>query len=412
MADERGKEDRKAKSAQHRRMEIIETVLETEGKVKTADLAERFGIGQNLLANDLKRLEELGLVVRGHGWVMRRATEIDDFFSDSDYEAHKRQSPKEKETLAEYVVDHLIEDGMLLYMEAGTTAFQIGKKLVEREKNVEIITNNLPLMLYLARHSSISCSLVAGRYSRKHAAIVGDKAGQSIEQETADVSILTPRAISFPPYVALPEYAKSALENLSEELEGGIDTVKFQNLYIDVYSESPEQYSYKSNLIKNCDRLIIALDHTKFAISGARFFTLIIGEEVGAPWSKRIRVPAMAAVRTRGSVHYRAVLAEAMSREERKGPDVRDPVDLKVPLAVNIVTTAEEESKLPSQMIQMLIFLIQHYEENERPLIKETLLKLLVQDERRPKTERLLEIVGPDGQPLPRWRESLAELLQ
>jgi len=392
-------------------MEIIETVLRTEGKVRTADLADRFGIGQNLLANDLKRLEELGLVVRGHGWVMRRATEIDDFFSDSDYEVRKRQSIKEKEALAEYVVDHLIEDGALIYMEAGTTAFQIGEKLIEREKNVEIVTNNLPLVLHLARHSSIPCNLVAGEYSRKHAAIVGDKAAQAIEGEEADISILTPRAISFPPYHTLPDYAKIRVEEQAKKRGESIDMVKLQNIYINVYSEDPDQFSYKGNLIKNCHRLIIALDHTKFAISGRHFFSLIVGEEVEPSRGRGIRLHTRAAIRTRGPVSYQEAIAAA-PKEGQKDVDVRDPVDLKPPLAVNIVTTAEE-GDLPSQMVQFLLFLIQYYKEHEpssMTSVKKT-LDMLVQDELVEETERLLEIVGPNGKPLPGWRERLADFL-
>ena len=70
----------KSKSAQHRRMEIIETVFATNGKVRTRDLAQRFGIGQNLLANDINYLVDLGQLIRGHGWVMRRATSVSDLF--------------------------------------------------------------------------------------------------------------------------------------------------------------------------------------------------------------------------------------------------------------------------------------------------------------------------------------------
>jgi DeoR/GlpR family transcriptional regulator of sugar metabolism len=106
---------------QHRRMEILEIVYSTEEKVRTGDLAKRFGIGQNLLAHDLRILEELGLIERGHGWVRRRVTEIEGFFKKTEYAARKKRHPEAKRAIARYIVHHIVNEGDHLLLDAGST---------------------------------------------------------------------------------------------------------------------------------------------------------------------------------------------------------------------------------------------------------------------------------------------------
>ena len=413
MAEEGARE--KVKSAQHRRMEIIETVLRTEGKVRTADLAERFGIGQNLLANDLKRLEELGLIVRGHGWVMRRTTEIEDLFAGTDYAARKARNIEEKKAIAKYIVDQL-EDSTQVLMDAGSTALAVGMRLVEKERSVDVLTNSLPLLLHLARYSSLSCYIVAGDYSRDQAAIVGEDAAKFIEEQKFDAAVLTPRALSLvdprtvqaiePTGLAVQRALKRLADDRGEELE----EVAERSLYFNLYSMDPSQHPYKSTLIKNATKLFIALDHTKFSPSGRNFFTLIltelISERPGAEFWKEIREemerPSLLPVRTRGAVRLRRTMAELrelkgaeVEGEEEKPKegeekkevsdiDVEDPVDLREPESIEIVTTTEDGENPPMELVRQLQLL------REGPWV-EQLIGML---------KRVLVVVDRDGQPI------------
>jgi len=120
-------------------MDILETILTTNGRLSTADLAKRYGIGQNLLANDLKILEDLGLVERGHGWVIRRATDVDDLFRGSEYAERAKRNPQAKAAIADYIVEHCIVKKLLahegtppeLLIDAGSTAYQVARKIIE-----------------------------------------------------------------------------------------------------------------------------------------------------------------------------------------------------------------------------------------------------------------------------------------
>jgi len=379
LAEEGARE--KVKSAQHRRMEIIETVLRTEGKVRTADLAERFGIGQNLLANDLKRLEELGLIVRGHGWVMRRTTEIEDLFAGTDYAARKSRNIEEKKAIAKYIVDRL-EDSTQVLMDAGSTALAVGMRLVEKERSVDVLTNSLPLLLYLARYSSLSCYVVGGDYSRDQAAIVGEDAAKLIEGRKVDAAILTPRAISIvnsrtaqaiePTGLAV----RKAIRQLAINLDRTPEEIADGNLYVSLCSLDPSQHPYKSMLIKNATKLFIALDHTKFFTSGQHFFTLILTDLISERsraefWeeiNRAVETPIPLPVRTRGAVLQRRIMAEAEEAEvggeeegEKEGGkkrlidiDVEDPIDLRDPESIEIVTTTEDGGHPPIELVRLL----------------------------------------------------------
>lgn len=296
------------KSAQHRRMDILETILTTNGRLLTADLAKRFGIGQNLLANDLKILEELGLVERGHGWVIRRATDVDDLFRGSEYAERAKRNPQAKEAIAEYIVENLIVKKLLLQegtpqlsLDAGSTAYQVARKLIEKGiENIHVITNNVPVVLYLSRHSTrILCTLVGGEfYSHWHAANVGDEAARAIEGKKTPLAILTPRGIS-------------------------LEITDTGELGIALYSEDKRQHAYKRTLARNCNDLVIALDHSKWAITGELLLTLV-------PSAARELAP----IRTRGPVRTRGALAPVVELVEE--------IDRREPSSLHIVTDQQE----------------------------------------------------------------------
>jgi DeoR/GlpR family transcriptional regulator of sugar metabolism len=369
-------------------MEILEIVFTTEGRVRTADLAARFDIGQNLLANDLKLLEDLGLIVRGHGWVMRRTTEIEDLFAGSDYAARKARNIPEKKAIAKYIASQL-EDGTEVLLDAGSTALEVGMRLVEREKSIDVVTNSLPLLIHLARHSSLSCYFVGGDYSRDYAATVGFDAAKLIEGRKVDAAVLTPRALSLmDPVTAqateLPtgRAVQKAVAQLADRLKREPGEVAEQNLYFGVYAMDSAQYPYKSTLIKNATKLFVALDHTKFSTSGQCFFAIILTDlirERRAP-----EPPPFAPVRTRGAV----LLRRTIEREGAPDIDVEDPVDLRDPDSTRIVTTTEDGDLPPMELVRLLRLLkdrdTSRFEEKLIPLLREVLV-----------------IVNREGEPIP-----------
>ncbi|MCK4599827.1 DeoR/GlpR transcriptional regulator [Candidatus Bipolaricaulota bacterium] len=342
----------KSKSAQHRRMQIIETVLTTSGKVRTRDLAQRFDIGQNLLANDINYLVDLGQLVRGHGWVMRRTTSVSDLFVGTEFAARQSRNIEEKQAIAKYITRE-IEDGAQALLDAGSTALELGMALAQSKKNVEIITNNMPLILHFVTDSTLpSCRLIGGKYDRERAATTGAEAAKMIEAMTVDVAVLTPRAISMVDQataqaISLPTGAavSEKIGLIAQKVNLNEADVAERGLYFNLYSNSPSQDMYKGTLVKNASQLFIALDHHKISTGGKHFFTVIVNDLATEANSRELEKPLLAPVRTRGSILVRRV----------KDKNVDLPVDFRGAESIKIVTTTEEGGNPPAELVRLLL---------------------------------------------------------
>jgi len=371
----------KSKSAPYRRMQIIEAVQRTPGKVRTRDLAERFGIGQNLLANDINYLVDLGQLIRGHGWVMQKATSISDLFVGTEFAARQSRNIEEKQAIAKYIAS-AIEDGLQVLLDAGSTAFELAMSLAESKKNVGIITNSMPVVLHFAANSALSpCRLIGGEYDRDRAATVGADTAKMIETMTVDVAVLTPRAISIVDHVtaqAIPLPTGAAvseeIDRVAQEVNLSEADVAERGLCFSLYSNSPSQDMYKGTLVKSSPKLFIALDHHKISGPGELFFTVILSNLAREENSREAGNARVGPVRTRGSIIVR--------RMKDKRVDL--PVDFRGPESIKIVTTTEEGDNPPAELVRLLLQL-----RNEPRF--EQLMNL---------AKKVLVVVDPTGHPI------------
>lgn len=404
--DERESGGRRSRTAQHRRMEIIEAVLASE-RVRTRDLAEIFGIGQNLLANDLNYLEALGLVERGHGWIRRRASDVSDFFSRTEFGSRQGHALHAKQGIARYIAAQLREGSQVLF-DSGSTALEIGMQLASTEKNLRVVTNNQPLAMYVAKHSTLSCDIVGGSYDRDNAATTGVEAAHAIESRKFDAAILAPRALlladghsAASPDRPTGRATERALRGLAEGRPEILEGMAEQVLCLAMYSLDPAQFPYKSTLIKNASKLYIALDPSKFAASGQCFFTIILhamaspSRALSATTSLGSSVDsargAFLPVRTRGPVIARRAEESPSSRGGAGSPS-EDPVDVREPESVEVVTYSEDGSTPPVELVQLLQMFRGHPEIGALAEI----------------VQRVFVVVGSDGIPLAAdWCKSL-----
>jgi DeoR/GlpR family transcriptional regulator of sugar metabolism len=342
MASESSVEER---SADERRMSILETAIHTRGKVRTRDLAERFGVGQNLLAYDIKYLERLGFISRGRGWIARKQFDISDLFSDTEFAARCKDHIKDKKALAKYLTS-VIADGVQVLIDSGSTAMEIGYTITDKGKNLEIFSNNLPLMIHLATHTSLPCHIVGGEYDRERASAAGMDAANMIEGQKFDVAILTPRALSLadPNHLTTSSFAvQRKLEEFSTNVGKTADEISKQSLNFALYSMTPSQDAFKGTLMKNATLLYVVLDHHKISTNGRRFFTILVTELLREGTVRPTGASLIAPVRTRGPVLVRKMTE-----------NVDAPLELRDPESIRIVTTTQENGTPPVELIRLL----------------------------------------------------------
>jgi len=360
----------KIRSPLERRMKIIEMTLRSEAPLRTSDLAAYFGIKQNLLSYDLNYLETLGLVERGYGWVAARRR--NEPFGGTDFASRQVREREKKQGIAIYIASRLRHAGDVV-LDAGSTALAIAEQLVQKKATLDLTTNNLPLLLRVADAPGITCHVIGGDYSHQQGATVGTDAALAIEGKTFSAGVLAPRAITLvPSWLALAEGGPSgptirtALSRLATDRELQAEDAVSMNIYMNVYSADTAQKPIKSVLMKNAKQLFIAADHTKLFAVGEPFFTIIIPALANLE-SASVSLSSsswafVTPVRSREAVRSRRIASQAGGGEDI---DVDAYVDVREPGYTVLVTSTDEDDRIPAELIRQLRILKgeRHFEE-------------------------------------------------
>lgn len=344
-----------------RRMAILEIVYSASGPIRSGELIARFNIESNLLAYDLQRLEELGLIERSFGWVRKRSLEVSRLFPDSDFTSRLQHEAEAKQQIAEYVVDKLIPPGAQVAFDAGTTPYFVAKALVEKRKSTSIWTNNIPLFLYVVSHSEMPCNLVGGELDRAQAALTGESAAYQVAEMRFDLAILAPKGALLVDPHKVPEGSWSLVTPLPFLNEWPKDEIK---AVLILFHDDPKQLAYKRTIAANANRIIIPLVRNKFCAVGFPFLYVFLLESTKAP---------IGAVHTRGAIPVRtiqnpetlssyALISRLLNSTE---PQVRHAV-------VEALTDLADFSA-----IELLLPLLQDKEEAVRKAVEKALVKLL-----------------------------------
>jgi len=150
------------------RQQYILSLVKTQGSVNVGSLAEQLGVSELTIRRDLDQLATKGLVERTHGGAtMRRNLPVE-----PDYLQKASEYPKEKEAIGKAVAE-LVEEGDTLYINSGSTTFEVIRAVVALQKKVTIVTNKGGV--YRSRSHSVSGSLASMLISQINAnkAIIG-----------------------------------------------------------------------------------------------------------------------------------------------------------------------------------------------------------------------------------------------
>ena len=150
------------------RHQLIITELKQKGSVKVSDLVERFNISESTIRRDLVFLENLNYLKRVHGG----AVNVKNKFVESSYNEKAAQNSHEKDAIAKYAAA-LVEDGDSIYIDSGTTTFEMIKYLAG--KKIMVVTNGLSNVESLIEYD-IPCFVLGGKVKRNTKAVVGYEA--------------------------------------------------------------------------------------------------------------------------------------------------------------------------------------------------------------------------------------------
>lgn len=171
-----------------RRQEIMEQLV-AQGTVDLEDLAERFAVSKMTIHRDLDQLEEAGLLrkVRG-GASIESSTQFE-----SDFLYREQRATAEKRLIAHAALK-LVEPGMTVIINDGSTAGLLGELLAEK-RPLTVITNNKAVIDELHLKQGITVMALGGVYSRKFNGFFGITTDESLGRLKADIAFISTPAI-------------------------------------------------------------------------------------------------------------------------------------------------------------------------------------------------------------------------
>lgn len=129
------------------RREQIVAIVQEQTNVSAEMLSEHFGVSLMTVWRDLTALEEESRIRRVRGGAARIDSRAD---AEPLYDSKRVLNPTAKERIARYAAEHFIQNGDILFMEAGTTVAAMAKYLVSYQQ-LTVIGNGLGTMNELAR---------------------------------------------------------------------------------------------------------------------------------------------------------------------------------------------------------------------------------------------------------------------
>lgn len=178
-----------------RRSKILSLAKEV-GEVRVFELAQKLGVSEGTVRADLRHLEEEGCLQRVPGG----AIGIEGTFIKpkmTPFEARMQRFRFEKEEIARYVVSNFINDGDVLLVDASTTTTLLVKEIVERSRDVTIITNAVNFCDETIDSSGITLILTGGELQKTNFSLVGEVTSQFLKNLQVDKAFLGTTCVLF-----------------------------------------------------------------------------------------------------------------------------------------------------------------------------------------------------------------------
>lgn len=147
-------------------------MLMDDESLSVSDMSDQMGVSAVTIRNDLKELEEAGLLSRRRGGALPA-------FHKSITD-RQRERVEEKTRIAKAAAD-LITDGDTVMIEAGTTTALVAKYLMGK-RDVHIVTNSTLLFSYARSNPGIQVTMTGGEFRRATESLVGPIALSTIER--------------------------------------------------------------------------------------------------------------------------------------------------------------------------------------------------------------------------------------
>lgn len=194
---------------EERQQKILE-ILENKGVVKINELVKLTNTSESTIRRDLTHLECIHELKRIHGG----ATLLKGRFNEPSYTEKQDQHISEKSKIAKYAVG-LIEEGDCIYLDAGTTTFNMIQYM--DKKDIVVVTNGLKHIDALVE-KDINAYILGGRVKGRTKAVVGTDALKNLEKFRFDKCFIGTNAVHLEYGFTTPDSEEAILKENAIQL--------------------------------------------------------------------------------------------------------------------------------------------------------------------------------------------------
>ena len=207
-----------------RRVKII-NLLESKGQVKISQLSNQFKVSEVTIRNDLKHLQDKGLIFRTRGGgISTHNLNLDIKISQK-----VKINSKEKQLIGQKAAS-LIKENETIMLDSGTTTIEIAKNL-NSFKSITVVSNALDIVNQLIDKSNVQIIMLGGFYRAPSNSLIGPIAEANTSNIFCDKLFLGVDSISSEFGVSTPLIEEAQLNrlmiNISKEVIVVTDSSKF-----------------------------------------------------------------------------------------------------------------------------------------------------------------------------------------
>lgn len=224
------------------RRRLIQKEVEEKGEVRVAYLSEKYNCSEVTIRNDIKALDQEGVLKRVHGGAIAlEKVRTRKYAAESIY---KNTEQKRKIAACAY---KFIEDRDTIIIDDASSSFYLALYIKEHpEKRLAVVTNSLLSGNELAGLDHVDLYMIGGHVGGHLAATMGDDALENMKRFRVDKAFIGVHSINFDvgiTSIATPQMQiKRAVLNMSNNVYVLADSSKFGSGYLSVICPMKDVY--------------------------------------------------------------------------------------------------------------------------------------------------------------------------
>ncbi len=197
--------------AEERKNKIVDYINERR-RVTVPELCEHFSVSGATMRNDLRELDDSGMITRTHGGAIKKSRTGYEPLIDN----RSQRNLDSKKKIAETALLE-IEDGDTIILETGTTVKELAKVL-HLKKNLTVVTNDITIAAELETQGTCEVLMIGGLLRTGFHCTVGYGMFSNIGALSVDKAFLGTNSFSLKKGASTPDLSQSEVKRQMMEI--------------------------------------------------------------------------------------------------------------------------------------------------------------------------------------------------